>query len=417
MLAWRQPLVVGVVAISSACQSDKAAPTSPAPSLVVPPYAGTLVAADRIAALPADQRAAWTAYVDRSRLAMGHDQLLAQTELAANHLSSVIRPPNTPSDFVPQSSWTSTWVASSAGKALVTAVLSYQTSSGGWGKHIDYSLGVRRAGMGYNSEGDDWAYVGTIDNDATFGELTLLSVAGANGDAAARTAFNRGVQYLLDAQFPSGCWPQVWPLMGSYHDAATYNDDATANVVRVLRKAGNGTFAFMDATLRAQATAAVTAGVRCIVSQQIVVNGARTTWCQQHDPLTNAATVGRSYEPPSLAGREGAGVVDLLMEEPSPTSEVVTAVYAATAYYRATAIPDVTYVEGTGLVSTPGAGPVWARMREIGTNRPIFSNRDGIVLYDFNLLTDRRTGYAWYGTEPGNTLRAFDTWAKGHPGP
>jgi hypothetical protein len=262
--AERRTLVVGLIAPMMACSHDNGAPTEPPPSLVIPSYAGTLLAADRVALLPADQRAAWTAYVSRSELAMGNDQLLVRTELAANRLSSVIRPPNTPYDFVPQSTWTSTWVASSAGRALVTAVLSYQTASGGWGKHIDYSQGARKPGMGYNSESDEWAYVGTIDNDATIGELTLLGVAASNGDATARTAFGRGVQYVLNAQFPSGCWPQVWPLMGSYHDAVTYNDDASMNVVRFLRQVASGQFAFLDATVRTPSAPAITAAIRCI---------------------------------------------------------------------------------------------------------------------------------------------------------
>jgi PelA/Pel-15E family pectate lyase len=54
-------------------------------------------------------------------------------------------------------------------------------------------------------------------------------------------------------------------------------------------------------------------------------------------------------------------------------------------------------------------------MYEIGTNRPIFSNRDGVILYDWNQLTDRREGYAWYGTEPRNVLRRYDRWVRDHP--
>jgi PelA/Pel-15E family pectate lyase len=54
---------------------------------------------------------------------------------------------------------------------------------------------------------------------------------------------------------------------------------------------------------------------------------------------------------------------------------------------------------------------------EIGTNRPIFANRDGVLLYDFNLLTDRRTGYNWYGTEPAASLKSYAAWAPTHPAP
>ena len=38
----------------------------------------------------------------------------------------------------------------------------------------------------------------------------------------------------------------------------------------------------------------------------------------------------------------------------------------------------------------------------------IMANRDGVKLYDWNKLTDRRSGYAWYTTRPAETLATFD---------
>ena len=53
--------------------------------------------------------------------------------------------------------------------------------------------------------------------------------------------------------------------------------------------------------------------------------------------------------------------------------------------------------DANGFRAQAGAGQLWARIAEIGTNRPIFANRDGVKLYDFDQLTDRRTGYSWFG--------------------
>ena len=53
--------------------------------------------------------------------------------------------------------------------------------------------------------------------------------------------------------------------------------------------------------------------------------------------------------------------------------------------------------------------------RESGTNRPVFSNREGIRLYDYEQLTDRRQGYAWYSYEPAAVLKEYDSWAAKHP--
>jgi PelA/Pel-15E family pectate lyase len=61
------------------------------------------------------------------------------------------------------------------------------------------------------------------------------------------------------------------------------------------------------------------------------------------------------------------------------------------------------------------AGPLWARMAEIGTNRPMFFNRDGVRHDEWDALTDRRTGYGWFTDAPVATLARFEQWAKHHP--
>ena len=57
---------------------------------------------------------------------------------------------------------------------------------------------------------------------------------GATHDTSARS--RAAIDYLLASQFPNGCFPQVYPLQGSYHDAVTFNDDATVNVLRAVAR-------------------------------------------------------------------------------------------------------------------------------------------------------------------------------------
>ena len=41
---------------------------------------------------------------------------------------------------------------------------------------------------------------------------------------------------------------------------------------------------------------------------------------------------------------------------------------------------------------------LWARFYEIGTNKPMFVDRDGSKHYDIQGISkERSTGYAWYG--------------------
>jgi PelA/Pel-15E family pectate lyase len=92
-------------------------------------------------------------------------------------------------------------------------------------------------------------------------------------------------------------------------------------------------------------------------------------------------------------------------------------VHDAVDWFKATAIRGFVYDYETGLRAEPNAGPIWARMTEIGSNRPIFSNRDGVKLYDYERLGDRRRGYAWFSTEPTDVLARYERWAPRYPRP
>ncbi|MFG0295883.1 MAG: pectate lyase, partial [Maioricimonas sp. JB045] len=60
------------------------------------------------------------------------------------------------------------------------------------------------------------------------------------------------------------------------------------------------------------------------------------------------------------------------------------------------------------LTPDPDAPPLWARFYEIETNRPIFSDRDGIVKYDIQEIgSERRGGYTWYGTWGTRALKEY----------
>ena len=45
----------------------------------------------------------------------------------------------------------------------------------------------------------------------------------------------RGLDYALSAQYPNGGFPQIYPLVGWYHDAITYNDDAMVHIMELCR--------------------------------------------------------------------------------------------------------------------------------------------------------------------------------------
>ncbi len=57
------------------------------------------------------------------------------------------------------------------------------------------------------------------------------------------------------------------------------------------------------------------------------------------------------------------------------------------------------------IVKDPNAPPLWARFYEIGTNLPIFSDRDGVPKRDLaDIGYERRNGYAWLGDWPSSLI-------------
>ena len=68
------------------------------------------------------------------------------------------------------------------------------------------------------------------------------------------------------------------------------------------------------------------------------------------------------------------------------------------------------------MVKDPAAPPLWARFYEIGTNRPIFSDRDGVVKHELaDIGYERRNGYAWLGSWPARMLDVeYPAWKKRH---
>jgi PelA/Pel-15E family pectate lyase len=393
-----------------------------------------------VASLPPTQRSQWAAYLERSQVRRASERAALAAERARLGSAIATSPPEGSPKSMPLDK-AADWYGTQEARTIADNIVSFQTPAGGWGKNQDRATPPRQPGQSYVvvdhppgpaardilADDSQWAFVGTIDNGATTTELRFLArvqkaLPGPEG-APYRAAFLKGVRYLLDAQFPNGGWPQVYPLQGGYHDALTYNDDALADVVDVLIAAGSGEgdYAFVVPTLASEARAAADKAVSVILASQIVSGGKRTGWGQQHDPLSLAPVGARNFEPASLSSNESATLLRLLMRLPRPAPEVVEAVHDGVAWLQAAAIRDFEWtaaVEGDGrrLAAKPGAGPLWSRFYDIETMRPIFGDRDKTVHDDVNEISaERRNGYSWFGTGPAAAIRDYAAWAAAHP--
>lgn len=381
-----------------------------------------LVSATRIATLPPMKRTAWTAYLAQSRADRLRDSNFVVAELRAIGQSAWVQPKVVP-DFRIASTWDARWFASDSARTIAVTMLSYQTPSGGWTKHADMLGAPRPKGTSFFSETAGWDYIATIDNSATTTQLEFLrrviAAQPTSTEAASwRASVDRGVDYLLRAQYPSGGWPQVYPLQGGYHDATTYNDDATVNVLRVLRDVRDARMPVTNQTLRARAADAFNRGVDALLADQVMVDGRRTVWGQQHDPITRLPVRARSYELAGLTGGESAGILSLLMSIDNPAPRMVAAIHDGARWLDAHRLNAIRYdsIAGT-YIADAKAPPLWARIYEIPSLKPVMANRDGVPRYDFSELTDRRTGYAWYVNRPVPMLVEYAEWSRHHPSP
>jgi PelA/Pel-15E family pectate lyase len=277
------------------------------------------------------------------------------------------------------------WYASAHARSVADTVVAHQRASGGWPKDVDMTRPPDLA-----SSADD----GTIDNGATTTQIrflaTVVEAALRRPEAGplkpASTATLRGIDYLIAAQYPNGGWPQFFPLRNDYSRHITFNDNAMVNVLTLLDDVarGNAPFGFVGEGRRTRAAHAIARAVPLILKAQIVVDGARTAWCAQHDEVTLEPRPARTYEHVSLSGAESVGIVRFLMRQPR-TPEITRSVDAAISWLRSVRLADGR----------------WARFYEIGTNRPIFSGRDGLIRYDISEIeAERRQNYAWFGDWP-----------------
>lgn len=314
---------------------------------------------------------------------------------------------------------------SADGLTVAETIMGYQNEDGGWPKldrDVSMMLPVNRAALsGFKAKS-------TIDNDATTRQLNALAAAYAfHHDDSLRDAIEKGLDYLLAAQLPNGGWQQFWPNPLGYKARITFNDNAIANVLEVLRDAASqkGDYGFVKGPQAQRARTAYEAGVALILKTQIKVAGKRTGWCAQYDENTLAPAMGRAFELASISGDESVDVVRFLMDIEKPSAEVIQSVQDAIAWFDAAKIAGIKRVRrndptlefGFDFVMEPSSSPegvVWARFYDLQNGKPLFSARDSVPRSRFEEVSyERRVKYNWYVTGAASLLKTdYPAWLK-----
>lgn len=304
-------------------------------------------------------------------------------------------------------------------------LLRLQNLDGGWPKNVDW-LGKLDRDLVF-SKLTDLEKSSTCDNRNTYSQIEYLAkVYARTGMEKYRNGAGKGIEFLLASQNASGGW------RGADVDAITFNDDLMTGIMNLLMDIVKREehFTWVSGTDRMRVRSALDQAVSVTLKCQIVVDGRKTGWCQQHDHRSLKPIRARSYELPSITAMETSGVIEFLLRLENPEPAVVTAIQAAVDWLKRSEIPGIRLkrleidsiqelseafkrYEVVG-VSDQNAPPIWARYYEIESNRPFFCNRDGIKVYSLaEVGRERRIGYQWYGYWPQSILKEkYPQWLK-----
>jgi len=307
------------------------------------------------------------------------------------------------------------WFAGDEARRMADNILSWQDPvSGGW----PLMNTTREPNRGDPAQVGPWGKRAALIK-ATANEMRFLARAQqAKPDPRYVPAIERGLTYILAAQYPTGGFPHSWPVFtNAYDHHATFNDDEMVDLLELLRDvATQPEFRVLPAARRDAATEAFERGIDFILKTQIVSDGRKTAWAQQYDEKTLEPRGARAFEPVAISGGESANILLLLMSIEKPTPAIVSAVEAGVAWYRASQIDGIRVesIKGDRIVHPDAsAKPIWARYYQIGTNRPIFVGRDGVIRYTLaEVEQERRGGYAWYGDWGRAVLARHAEWSK-----
>lgn len=258
---------------------------------------------------------------------------------------------------------------------IARALYCTQTMGGGWTNH---------AAVTGACEGRK--FVRNPDKNATFDDGTVPSIIYfafdlsdllAERDLNAPTWLNdmidNAFSFIIKTQSEEGSWPQQYKS-GKYHNLATLNDDAMTGIIRVLVAGYErlGCPAYLEAARRA---GDFLLKVQCI--------GDEPGFAQQYDSSFKPASA-RKFEPAGYSSLETAYAINALVDLYLSTSDE---------RYRIGAQKAAAWLDSIRTTPT-----TWARLYEIGSNRPIFGKRDGTVVYDIlDLPESERTTYRWTG--------------------
>ncbi|MHB9027346.1 MAG: pectate lyase [Candidatus Latescibacterota bacterium] len=257
---------------------------------------------------------------------------------------------------------------------VADAIVAGQYPAGGWHYFIDFDMpGIQKYYDEIASKCWGWEeyyhYYGncTFDDDSTTSAAQfLLHVYLETLNPAYRAPLLKALDFILEAQYPLGGWPQRYPLsyefphhgIPDYTHYYTYNDGVIPNIIFLLVEAWEklGDERYYEAARR---------GMDFYLAAQGPEDQAG--WSSQFDMSLQPAQ-SRSYEPKSYS-----------------TQITVLSIRELETFYKITGdrrylrpIPAaIAWLERSIINTDPAKNYTHGRFLEVGTNRPLVAHREG----------------------------------------
>lgn len=287
------------------------------------------------------------------------------------------------------------WKKSEEAQLVADQMVCMQLKSGGWAKS-SFSFDS------CNSEKLS-KLRSTFDNSATIADTRFLLKYYYNSKKEKYlNSIYKSLNYIFKAQYPSGAWPQFYPLIKrpKYSSYATYNDDVMAGIMDVLTSiVQDSRYSFIDSEYRAMAEKSLEKALEFTLKSQIRHGDKLMGWAQQYDPETYDPLNARPFEPIAMSARETVAIIEILEHLNNKSSELKYSINSAKQWLKESQISGFEWDQKKGILVVEPNSKLWARFYDIESNKPIFGDSDGTVKMSIDQVSkERRLGYEWYGT-------------------
>ncbi len=245
-------------------------------------------------------------------------------------------------------------------KEAAYALIQGQNKYGGWDHTIDFN----------HLESD---HVSFDDNQTQAAVSFLIAIDQVTNDSIISKATQRAIEMMITTQLPNGGWPHYYPAQGNYHDYATFNDGGINDCIRVMIEAFK---AYKD---NPEIEKSLRRVARFLNISQLPPP--QPGWAQQYNEYLQPAWA-RTFEPPAICPAVSVknifSIIDLYLV--LHDARILEPIPDAIRYLR-----EIKMENGK-----------WARFVELGTNKPLYYDRQRIRVDKLDdLHPERRKGYAY----------------------